>query len=349
MTAVAMIESHLAEARRARAEDDLGAARHALAEAVACADRLGDLSWVSITRWRSAKAAFDQEDPAGALTAIEPLLQLDEPFADYAGGLKAVGPMTRLAWDQLGYGDRRPERLWQAWTAHHRRIGDPFLAAMGEVHAAWPLACRGELDALSALLERWAAVTPRRFGSGPHRHAEAPDTPASVFWVQRDVARTVLRGATWAGADRLAWLAWEALEDAMEDTGGDRTADYWFLESVARAGLRFGWEDALSYLPPWEEAAARLEHPRADLHRALTAGELSRHRGDPDTAREHFLAAVLAVGDSGPEWLADALREAARCGAATLPDLDEVIHRRGLHAFTREGPEISGSLPDMED
>jgi hypothetical protein len=334
MATVARVETLLASAREARQAGDLARARDAISDAVTASEALEDPAWMAVSRWRLAKAAYDDGDPLAALDAVSPLLERGDPFADYPAGTKAVDPISCLAWDTLGYRDRRPEKLWTAWTALHRQQGDPFLAGMGEVRSAWPLACRGELEGLSRLLERWCGMTPRRFGTGPHRHPDAPDAESSVFWIQKDIARTVLRGATWAGAERLAWAASEVLEDAMEDTGTERSTDYWFLECISRAQLHFGWDDIAGYTTAWIEQAAALTHARAPFHRALTAGEVARSRDDMTSARTHFLTATHQASGLGPEWRADALREAIRCGEEQLiVDLTSLVEATDLHAF----------------
>ena len=327
------IEAHLAAARQCRLDDDPPGTRHALAQAVDEADQLGDPHWTAVCRWRAAKAAWDDQDAPAVLAFVDPLLALEDPFADYLAGLKAVEPATTLVWDTLGYGDPRPEQLWAAWTRHHRSVGDPYLAAMGEVKGAWARACQGDVDALHALLERWTAMTPRRFGTGPHRHAEAPDATSSLFWVQRDVARTALRGATWCLDERLAWMAAEALEDAMEDTGAVRLSDFWFLEPMCRAHLRFGGLDAGGYLDAWRDAAQTLAHERAPFHRALQEGELARAAGATAQARGAFERAHEVGAGLGPEWSTDALVEACAAGAERWDEAEALVSRYSLGAF----------------
>lgn len=340
------IEALLEQARTHRSAGDLGSSRTALTNAIRLADQLEDPAWSQITRWRSAKAAFDDRDPSAVLDLVEPLLALDEPFEHYPTGIDAIPRITRQAWDSLGYADGRIDALWSAWTRHHRRAGDPYLAAMGEVHTGWALACRGELPALSALLDRWSSATPRSFGRGPHRHADAPDTRSSVFWVQRDVARTVLRGATWAGVERLAWSALETLHDAVQDIGTAPADDYWFLEPVGRAQLRFGWSDPGGVQDAWPIAAAALTHPRSEFHRALTHAELARRDGRRDHARETFERASTHAEGAGPEWMADALIEACTCGAIRHDDVRRLIDAFGLTVFagtaTAGSPATSG-------
>ncbi len=336
------VETMLARARSARQVGDGPACIEALRAASAVAVERGEPDGMALTSWRHAKAIYDFGAPESLMDALGPALSVEAPFRAYPRGLDAVERVTRHVWDHVGYSDHRVDRLWSAYVAHYRVEGDPYLAAMGEVHAAWAWACRGEVTALSEWLERWSATSPRTLGSGPHRHADAPDTGSSVYWIQMDVARVVLRGATWAGEERLAWTAWQAYEDAVEDAGVQRDEQYWFLEPVCRGALKFGWKRALPYLPAWQRAAAVLAHPRAPLHREVLRAELARARGDLPGAEARFMEAVRLAAGTGPEWLADALTEAERCGADTTDTLQSLIASASVTAFARSSSQDTG-------
>jgi hypothetical protein len=294
-----LVDKGLQRALEHRAADEGQACLAALEEAHAASLRANEAGRLAKAAWRLAKGHHDFGHPAGMLDALVPLLDGENPFEHYPAGLQAVGPISQRVWDELGYG--RPEvlALWDAWSREYQRRGDPYFAAHGQVQKAWQYACHGDIDELARLNTVYAATRPERFGSGTHKHPRAPDTPHSVFWVQMDLARTMLRAGIWSNNDRYAWDAYEAYEDAFEEAETGRDGEFWFLEPVVQAATRFGWTDPLTkYEEPFRVALQQLEHPRADYHRALAMGQ-------------YPLAAKLSdEGGYGAEWTVFAYLEA---------------------------------------
>lgn len=333
LEAAAATQHHLDEATRARHAGDLPGAIAALERAADLADRSERPSLRSAVRWRLAKARYDHGDATGLLPAVLPLLDQD-PFAGGARTLRAVDPVLRRHWDHVGYGEPAAIELLAAARRAHAEAGDPFLSARADVHAAWQLACTGDLEALADLVHRWSRLSPRQFGPGPHRHPSAPDTPSSVHWVVIDLARTWLRAATWARAEGAAWRARELLEDAAEDAGLRRQTDPWFLDAIARAGLAFDDAEALVYLPAWRAALDAVQGPRGDHHRALARAWAS---DDPAAFAE---AAELAERHHlGPEWAASAWCEALDRGHGPAAErAAALVSERGVRVFASRLP-----------
>lgn len=266
--------------------------------------------------WRLAKAGHDFDRLDVMLDALDPLLDearpaLGTPFDHVRSARRALSPIARRWWDARGYGDDRIARLWLAWAETYRDEGDPWLEASGHAQRAWHLACAGDQDALDTIIERYLATDPKRFGSGPHRHPRASDTPSSVWWAQLELVRIGLWASAWTGRRRRAQDLLDALEDAAEAAALDRADEPWFLDPACRAALAFGLEDVLAaYAEPWLAALDRLEHPRAAFHRALAAGLVAGHRGHPEQAIEALQRAVRLADDGkfGAEWQIDARR-----------------------------------------
>lgn len=331
------IEALLAAAREARAaerpDEVLAHIREAAREAQALPS---DHPLRQITAWRLAKAEHDLGTPHGALEALRPILDQDDPFEHYRAGLQAADPLTRRFWDAEGYGEPLILKLWEAASRVWRRDGDPYLAAVGDLQRAWQFACRGERGALHQLVRRYGDLTPRTFGEGPRRHPRALDAPTSVFHVQLDLARTALWCACWTRDERLAWEAGELAEDAAEGAGLDRTKDVWFLDPTVRAALTFGVRPPPEHVEAWIEGLERLSEPRRSVHLGLAEGVRARAAGDPSAADRFLDAARAAEGAAiGPEWLADAWVEAWR----TRPDPSlreralDVVRRYEVEAF----------------
>lgn len=296
------------EARRAGASTAVLA--H-LDHALALARREGDLAGQQVAGWRRAKAIYDHGEAEALPDALDPLLALDDLFSHYPQGLSAAQPITRRIWDHLGYGDERVLRLWEAYSAHHRRLGDPWLASQGDVQRAWHLACRGELAQVVAVSEHYQGLSPARFGRGPTKHPEAEDTTLSLFWVQADLARVALRAATWAGEARAATDAEELLLDALATAGRPMEKDPWVVDALCRAADRF--ERVTAPWRAWKTHLSRWETDHVALA-ALGQGVLHRRAGDGAAAVRDFerAASLAQAHHAGFEWVADALQQAQR-------------------------------------
>ena len=286
-------------ARRARADGDPQTCLATLEAAQVASRHLPpDHPLVQSTAWKRAKAEHDFGTPTRMLDALDPILDQDNPFEHYASGLDAVERLGRHYTDRAGYGDGRVEQLWHKWIAAQRALGDPFMAEMGELQVTWIRACQGDLAHLEGELNRVGSLHRRSLARSVSRHIEAEDAGNSVFFVQMPVARTVLTGAMWMGKERLAWDAWQLYEDAIEEVGRDRADDFWYLASVARAGRRFGWQQADKTI---EMLYARLTKRDRDLHSALVAGEL-----DMDVEPLLWAADQAIATHAGFEWAIDA-------------------------------------------
>jgi hypothetical protein len=269
--------------------------------------------------WRLAKAAYDFGTPEQMLDAVTPLLEVGEAFAHHKPGRRAMAPISRRWWDTRGYADARVPRLWEACAASYRAEGDPWLEAMAHSQRAWHLACAGEHGALDQLIERYLATDPRHFGTGPHRHPDAPDTRASVWWAQLELVRTGLWAAAWSGRrDRARDLA-DAFQDAAEGAELDPASDPWFLDPLLRVALAFELDELLAAtLDPWRHALAASDSDRAPFHLALGEGLVALRDGDAERALPSLQRAVALTEQRphGAEWSVDALRHRARAEAA---------------------------------
>jgi hypothetical protein len=289
----------LDRAAQARADDDGAGCLAALEEAWSLLLDRDQPSLFAKVAWRRAKAGYDFGDADAMLDAVTPLLEAGRPFEDHPPARRAMQPIATRWWDTRGYGDDRVARLWAAWAESYRREGDPWMAAQGEAQRAWHLACAGDHQALDALIERYLALDPRRFGTGPHRHPKAPDTPASVWWAQLDLVRTGLWAATWARRRERARDLLDALEDAAEAARLERPDEPWFLDPVLRAALAFGLDAPRgAYARAWLPALDRVDGPRGALHRSLARGLLHEDvealEAAATQALEHHLGAERA-------------------------------------------------------
>jgi hypothetical protein len=296
--------------------------------------------------WRFAKAAHDTQDPAAALRALDHLLALPAALAaDEA--LRALPALTQLVWDHAGYADPRPAEAWAALAVHHERTRDPWLAATARAQQAWHLACAGDHPGLDAIVDRMLSLDPRTFGDGPSRHPDAPDARGSVWWAQLAVLRTAAWSAAWAGRRRRAVDLVDALLDAAEAARVDVAADVWTIDPAARAALAGGEPGQIEALAgAWRARLARLEAPRAPLHRALAAALLD----PPSREAAHALgdAADRALADRvGPEWAADAWSRAASVArdagdadlaTAAAARAEALIARFGLGGLRQDPP-----------
>jgi hypothetical protein len=156
----------------------------------------------------------------------------------------------------------------------------------------------------------------------------------SLYWVQCDLARTLLRCATWTGVERAALDARDLYQDALAASERAHDRHFWYLDPVCRAADRFGW--TVDSWSPW----SRLSEHLADQHPVqcgLAAAVLHRRGGRQPTALQGFEAvAELAKSDQlGWEWVADALTEAQRTQAtpARTRELQRLIDAYGVQAF----------------
>ncbi|MCB9665497.1 MAG: hypothetical protein H6732_15400 [Alphaproteobacteria bacterium] len=317
------VRALLEGARHARADGDDDGRCRVLEEAVAGAVRLGEPALLQAACWRLAKARHDQGRHDALLDALAPLLApLHErsvwgtrrtvgPFDHYAAGLDALVPVVRAHQDALGYRDPRVEQLWTAWEAAQEERPDAVLRAWGRTQRAWAWACTGQLAPLTELVQRHARLHPRDLDGARSRHPRARGAEDSLGWIQLDGARTLLRAATWAGDEALAWQAQELLEDAAEEVGLDRHADGFWLDALLRAAERFGWEvPRTAYGPAYAALAASGGLPGAHALRA--AAWLARDRGEDGVPLAAAAAEALAAARAGPEWVVEAWHEAGR-------------------------------------
>ena len=312
--ALAETEQLLVTAREAREQMDGPRCIDALERALAVALERETGPRLTVISWRLSKAHFDFGAAAPTLECLAPLMErTDDPFADYPQGLRAVERIVRRYWDEVGYGSPLTMRVLEAARSTWENRSEPVLAARMTVQAAWQHACRGDATRLEQLLTSFDVLRPRDFRDGTHRHPDAPDAPSSVWWLQLDLARTVLRSATWTAHPHLAWRAFQSLEDAAEEAEVDRSSAFWFLEPAVHAGLDHAWRETDAYVAPYERALQHLEGPRAPYHRCLGEGVLAAHRGRNTTAATALeQAAHLArKGALGPEWELEALRRLA--------------------------------------
>lgn len=325
------VSEHLERARAARRADDGLAALAALRHAAARALETGDPASIQLAGWRRAKGEFDFGTPETLLASLEPIVALPTPFEHYPQGLHAAEPIARRIWDHLGYRSDAVLQLWSAWGAHHRSTGDTYLAAQADLQRAWHMACRGDTDAVQNIAEPWFRLTPARFGRGPTKHPDAEDATLSLYWIQVDLGRTLLRAATWTGRERLARDARDHLEDALAWSSRSLGKAPWCVDAICRAADRFAWSDApwpawSKVLSGWSQA-----HP---VHARLGGAVFDRRDGRSDRAIAGFEAtAELAERKrAGFEWVADSLIEAQRTSPAPerARRIEELCRTTGL-------------------
>lgn len=307
------IQHAFAQAKAAREAKDAAAREASLVAAQEHAIALRDPGFLATACFRLAKARFDDGE-GDVIEALAPLVasRLHErsmwgtrvdvnPFDRYEAGLRALEPLTRRHWDHRGYAARREtvDALWAHWRAAWEAREDRFLVAWGDVVAAWAHAARGEVEALRALVMRHARHRPAAFAGSRHRHAEDTDGTRSVLLVQRDLARTWLRGATWAGDAQAAWQARELLEDALADLDQPRHASPWDLEALVDALDTFeGGADEAD-----RRMLGRLAEGLPEAHRLRMQATAT---GAVDGYRRSAEAALASL--AGPEWAVWALR-----------------------------------------
>jgi len=325
------VREALSRARIARSEhrpeDVLAALKDAASAATSDAEH-------QVAGWRLAKGVYDFGDVSALMDALEPVLATEAPFEHHPTAVAAAEPIAQRVWNKLGYGDVRVLRLWEAYSDHHRAIGDPWLAAMGDVQRAWQLACLGQVAQVRGLLDHYANLSPRRFGRGPTKHPDAWDTTLSLFWVQADMARTLLRCATWTHDEPQAVEAREVYKDALAASERHPDRTWWFVDPVCRAADRFGW--TVQTWSPWSRGVANLaeQHP---VHTGIAQAILHRRAGRTGPALDALdgAATVAIEVEAGWEWVADAWTERLRIEQTSdlRCRLDELISDKHLHAF----------------
>ncbi|MCO4745598.1 MAG: hypothetical protein KC912_12470 [Proteobacteria bacterium] len=327
------LERVLEASRRARSDGDGPACRRALREAQRIAAEGVAPERVAQVAWRRAKAEYDFGDARGISEALEPVLDLDAPFAGSEAALGACELLVRRMRDQGGYADPLPDELLQRAAAAWRDRADPVRALWIDVQRAWSLACRGELAVLETLTDNADRMRARDVAHSQFRHARAESAALSLAWMQLDLWRAALRGATWTEDDAAIGRALDGIEDAAEDAGLRRLADPWFLEAVVSAQWQLGRADSPGYAPALERCLERVDGARGALHRLLFAG-WSSLRSIPTSS--HFVEAADVAGRAaaGPEWQAWAWRGAQRAGHADAEGrLAQIVVDRGVHAF----------------
>jgi len=331
--ALTAIEKGMADARRARAGGDLHAVERLLADAHRASTSLEpEHSMRAIVGWRHLKALFDLGRVEQAEKVLLDVLELPEPFGEGSGGIRAAEPIARGIWDRLGYGRPSVRTLWTRYVDQWEQGGDPWMAACGRAQLLWEWACAGEMVRVHEAVEAIACATPSRFAGGPSRHPLAPDAAGSLFYAQMDHARTAAWASVWSADEKLARLALELYADALAEA--ELPEDYWFVESTARAELRFGWP--LDAVERWEVEARRLDHGRAALHLGLAQAELG---ADPAASLAHLLP---EADEAGPEWGVDARRVLVRSANDDLrserweAEANATIEQYGLGVFRPE-------------
>ncbi len=337
---LAAIEASMAEARRARARGDVEGAERWLHDARRASTSLPeDHSIRGIVGWRHVKALYDLERVRDAEDVLLELLELPEPFAAEAGGLRAAEPVARGIWDHLGYGRRSVRRLWERYVAAWSEAGDPWMAASGTTQLLWEWACSGELQQVRDAVEAIACTTPDRFAHGPSKHPRAADAAGSLWFAQMDQARIASWAALWARDAELARDALELYADALAEA--ELADDYWFVEASARAEIAFGWPG--SFVSRWEAEARALVHERAPLHHALAVASLR-----PAEGVELLAERVPDADRAGPEWGVDvrmllvALAGDDPRAARWAEEADAHVERFGLDVFRAAGGGRSG-------
>ncbi|MCB9680959.1 MAG: hypothetical protein H6733_05755 [Alphaproteobacteria bacterium] len=358
------IKQALEDARRAREAGDADARLRHLSGALDDALGLADPAVVANVAWRLAKARFDHGQHATTLDALEPLLattwrernlwgvrEVVGPFDHYPKGLAALPALTRRVWDHEGYRHAALPPLWEAWIAAWQARGDAFSAAWGQVTFAWQQAATGAVDAVRDVTHRIGRLGPKDFADAPTHHPRADTAEGSAAWLQLDAARTLLRAATWAGRERVAWEASELLEDAAEDVALDRRADFWFLDALLQAAARFGWSDPVTRygdaLAAFADAdpASRRHPPLAEAHRARARAWRAAIDGRSEACALFADAArALHADHAGPEWVVQAWLDAAGQPGAPPDALSRAraeAARTGVHTDRLKPPDGS--------
>ncbi len=313
----------LERAAAARARGDEGARHAFLVEAVGLATATGDPALLHGALWRLAKALHDAGDAAGALGAIAQLLEHAEsrspglvsvrsasgPFDHYAAALRAWPLLARAAGDRSGYLNPALGVLWEAWIARQRALGAPFLAAWGEVAAAWISAATGNVEATRALANRLSRARPALYEGDEHVHPRAQNPHDRGGWLTLDAARTWLHAATWADDAAQAQDARDLVLDTAEDLGERGRLDLWTLDAVLRAEERFGLRgDARD---PVRHATLAHEPGVPAAHTARARALIARRRGLMSEAAQESREAIrlAALDGAGPEWIVESWRE----------------------------------------
>ncbi len=313
----------LERAAEARARGDEGARRALLDEAVGLATATGDPALLHGALWRLAKARHDAGDAGGALSAVAQLLEHGQsrtaglvsvrapsgPFDHYAAALRAWPLLARSAGDRSGYLNPALTVLWKAWVARQHALGAPFLAAWGEVAAAWVAAATGDVDAARALANRLSRARPAQYEGDEHVHPRAQTPLDRGAWLTLDAARTWLHAATWAEDAAQAQDARDLVLDTAEDLGERGRLDLWTLDAVLRAEERFGLRgDARD---PVRHAVIANEPGVPAAHAARARALIARRRGAASEAAQEGREAIrlAALDGAGPEWIVEAWRE----------------------------------------
>lgn len=262
------------------------------------------------TAWKLAKAAYDYDDFQALDLAFDHLLDSEDALGGPVA-LKALPPLTQRWWDRRGYHDKRPAELWRRFSESAQAAGDPWLAATGQAQRAWHLSCSGDLDTLDELVDHYLHLEPRRFGEGPHRHPDAPDTPTSLWWAQLTLLRPALWNVAWQPRRRRAEELIEALLDATDAAEIDLETSAWNLDAAMRAALANELTEFVSrWGRPWLRTLRTLNHPRASFHRTLAEGLMDLVAERPTSITKLQQAQDLANASTlGPEWRADALQQ----------------------------------------
>ena len=314
--AIETIKAALGDARRCREQHDERGREAYLEAAQRLAVEHAHAELLTISSWRLAKARFDASR-SGIDRALEPLLAHQHeqrglwgikhrvtPFTHYPTGLAALARLTSAHRDREGYGSAILDHLWTEAIQLHEAQGEHYLAWRGRQVRAWKHACRGELAPLHELWLASQRLKPRDLRESPHRHPSAPDAPSSVFWIQQDLARTYLRALTWGDAsgslERNAWQVHEALEEAMEDTRTQRSADVWYLEATLHAAWRFGWTTQQPALA--SSLRQMLDQVPSNSHRLRMTALLQHVGGESSNAAFAESAEYAKTEQPGPEW-----------------------------------------------
>lgn len=314
--------AYLEQARNARQRGDSASTLGSLHQAVQVLDPEDQAPLHARAGWRLAKAAFDFHDLGYLGIALDHLL-VNELALDDPSALRALPRLSQRWWDTAGYRDPRLSTLWQAWSTRRQEQGDPWLAATGHAHLAWSLACTGQLDALDDLTEHILSLDPRRFGDGPHRHPDAPDTRSSVWWAQLELLRPSLWSTAWSPRRDRARDLLDALLDAAAAADIEVASSAWDLDPAMRAAIANDLSAFVDrWAEPWIAGLRDLDHPRASFHLALAQGLLQARASQPASIEALEVAASIAeASDIGPEWQADAwcqvLRAATRLGQSS--------------------------------
>lgn len=310
-------------ARAARREDRGGDVLIALREASRAALAEGDEDLIATSCWRLSKAEHDYGTPAGMLDALDPLREGERsPFGRYPRAGEGLALLSAAYQDRAGYADPRLDALWVAWIAAEE--GDRWAQARGDMARAWGMACRGDLEGLRALHDRYGRMTSTTFGPTPTAHPDAKEVGGSVYFAQQSLALSLLWAAVWGGERALAQEAHEAWLDAAQEGGAP--PDTWLSLALGAAALTLGVEPpALALLIP-------AEHHR--VHSPLGMALRQALSGSPEAALRSLREAGDAAieGHHGPEWAGTAWLLAGRLSQdpAWGARLAEVVASYGL-------------------